>query len=244
MSRAFGSRRPPLTCLVTDRQRYGLHDRAVAGQGPSGSRLASRLDGAISSRVAAAARAGVDLVHLRERDLGGRDLLALTVACVEICRGTDTLVVVNERVDVALSAGADGVHLRSGSLPAAALRPLVPSGFLIGRSVHGLEDLVAGAGEGVDYLVAGTVFPSRSKGDGHRTLGPDGLAAVVRAARVPVLAIGGVCPDNAASVAAAGAAGIAAIGFFVEAATSGAGFDARLHRLKASFAMGMTQVDR
>jgi thiamine monophosphate synthase len=68
---------------------------------------------------------------------------------------------------------------------------------------------------GVDYLIAGTVFATASKPSSHALLGEAGLAAVVRAVDVPVLAIGGMTPARMAQVAAAGASGVAGIGLFL-----------------------------
>jgi thiamine-phosphate pyrophosphorylase len=115
-------------------------------------------------RVAAAARAGVTLVQVRQPRLDGGPLLALVRACLDAVRGTSTRVVVNERLDVALAGGAHGVHLREHSIAAARARALAPRGFIIGRSVHSLDDAVARAGEGeLDYLVFGTTFATGSK---------------------------------------------------------------------------------
>jgi thiamine-phosphate pyrophosphorylase len=122
---------------VTDRQRSGGADGVVA-------------------RAAWAARAGVHLVQVRERDLEGRALTDLVARCVAAVRGTRARVVVNERFDVALAAGAHGVHLRAGSMAAARVRGAAPPGFLIGRSVHAPEE--AADPGAVDYLIFGTVF--------------------------------------------------------------------------------------
>ena len=98
---------------------------------------------------------------------------------------------------------------------------MAPRPFLIGRSVHSVDEAVIAAGEGaVDYLIAGTVFPSASKPGEARLLGTVGLAAIVRAAAVPVLAIGGIDLDAVGAVAATGARGFAAIGFFSAAAAA------------------------
>ena len=117
--------------------------------------------------VAAAARAGIDLIQIRERDLDARRLIALVRRCVEAAEGTSTKVLVNDRADVAVAAGAHGVHLRGDSIAAAAVRSLIGDGALIGRSVHGADEAraVSGAG-GVDYLIFGTLYPSASKEPG------------------------------------------------------------------------------
>jgi thiamine-phosphate pyrophosphorylase len=157
--------------------------------------------------------AGIDCIIVRERDLEARDLAGLTRAIVVLTRGSRTRVVVSDRVDVALASGADGVHLRADSIAPELVRRITPRGFVIGRSVHGAQETAAIAG--VDYLIAGTVWASVSKPEGHPILGVDGFSAIVKAARVPVLAIGGVAIDRVRDVASAGGAGIAAIALFM-----------------------------
>jgi thiamine-phosphate pyrophosphorylase len=164
--------------------------------------------------------AGVDAIQVRERDLEARELSALAADVLALARGSRTRVIVNDRVDVAIAVGADGVHLRSDSIAARAVRPIVPDGFLIGRSVHSAGE-VAEAQFGADYLIAGTVWPSRFKGADHRLLGTEGLASVVGAARVPVLAIGGVTLATLGQLAETGAAGAAAIDLFWPSAGPG-----------------------
>jgi thiamine-phosphate pyrophosphorylase len=163
-----------------------------------------------------AVEAGVDLIQVRERDLEAGTLAECVSELLTVTRGTATRIVVNDRLDVALACGADGVHLRADSIPAAAARRLAPVGFLVGRSVHTTRE--AADALDADYLVAGTLFPSRSKDLSHRLLGIDGLRAIVAAAAVPVLAIGGISLDHVDAVAAAGAAGVAAIGLFMQSA--------------------------
>ncbi len=156
--------------------------------------------------------AGVDVIQVRERDLEARDLTIVVEALVAVSRGTATRVVVNDRLDVALASGADGVHLRSDSMAAADVRALAPAPFLIGRSVHSVDEATAAGA--VDYLIAGTVFPTASKPAGHAVIGLDGLRAIAAATAVPVLAIGGVTLDRIEVLAGSGAGGVAAIGLF------------------------------
>jgi thiamine-phosphate pyrophosphorylase len=192
---------------VTDRRRLGV--------------AASEEMAALLDLVASAVAGGVDLVQVRERDLPDRALLEVVTRCVELARAGRTAIVVNDRIDIALAAGADGVHLRAGSVPAAAVRAHVPHRFLLGRSVHDAGEAlrVVGAG-GLDYVVLGTVFPSRSKPD-VTPAGVGALQAVAHAVTLPVLAIGGVTVDNMTELFRAGAAGIAAIGLFADLGQSG-----------------------
>jgi thiamine-phosphate pyrophosphorylase len=190
--------------MVTDRSRSGTN------------RSERRAIGALVAAIARAARAGVDLIQIRERDLEGSDLLALAVDAREAVAGTAARILVNDRVDVALAARAHGVHLPARGLAAPRVRALA-AGLLIGQSVHGVDDAIAAErGGGCDYLVFGTVFHSTSKPAGHIISGAGALADVCRAVRLPVLAIGGIGVERAAAVAAAGAAGVAAITLFAE----------------------------
>jgi thiamine-phosphate pyrophosphorylase len=207
----------PIVSLITDRR----HDRVGGAEG-------------LIARVAWAARAGVHLVQVRERDLDGGALTVLVGACLDAVRGSAARVIVNDRLDVALAAGAHGVHLRGDSMAASRVRTIAPRGFLIGRSVHGLDEARrAEMDGGLDYLQFGTVFPTASK-PGLDAAGVPALAAVARAVRLPVLAVGGVAPDNLTEVAAAGAAGFAAIGLF--ATLSEAALADAVARATAAFA--------
>ncbi len=169
--------------------------------------------------IAAAARAGIDLVQIREGHLDDRALVELTRQAVVAVGGTAARVLVNGRPDIALAAGAAGVHLPGTALPAPRVRSIVPSGFVIGRSVHTVEEASdAESAGGCDYLVFGTVYPSTSKPAGQPVAGLVGLAAVCARVRLPVLAIGGMAVDRIRPVALAGAAGLAAISLFADSA--------------------------
>jgi thiamine-phosphate pyrophosphorylase len=170
---------------------------------------------ALLSLVGAAARAGVDLIQVRERELEAGALAGLARQVIDAVSGTGARIVVNDRLDVALAAGAAGVHLRGDGLPAARVRTIVPPGFLVGRSVHAEEEAaeIEAAG-GCDYLTFGTVFRSAGKPADHPIAGVDALARVCARVRMPVLAIGGVTLRVAAEIARARAAGIAAISLF------------------------------
>ena len=190
-----------MICLVTDRRRL------AAGAAPAVMRAC------LVAQARHAVDAGVDLIQVRERDLDAGGLAALVTDLLAVTAGTPTRLVVNDRIDVALACGADGVHLRGDSIPIRDARRLAPAGFLIGRSVHGVDEAAAAAA--ADYLIAGTVFPSASKPGPGPLLGIEGLRAIVHAAGRPVLAIGGMAGERIGEAAAAGAAGVAAIGLFM-----------------------------
>jgi thiamine-phosphate pyrophosphorylase len=191
-----------ILCLVTDRRR-------LAGAASSTEHARQCL----VRQTRFAVDAGVDLVQLRERDLDGAGLASIGRDLAAITRGTATRLVINDRLDVALACGADGVHLRGDSFSIGDARRIAPPGFLVGRSVRTVDE-ARQAGE-ADYLIAGTLFPSRSKAADHPVIGVDGLRAIVAGSSRPVLAIGGIAIANLSDVSAAGAAGCAAIELFM-----------------------------
>ena len=166
------------------------------------------------TQVGHAVDAGIDVVQVRERELDAKALYELVLAMVALARESRTQIVVNDRLDVALAAGADGVHLRADSVAPADARRIAPSGFLIGRSVHSVDEALAHA-DAVDYLIAGTVWATPSKPPDSPLLGLDGLSRIATAVRIPVLAIGGATPDRFGQIVQARAAGAAAIGLFI-----------------------------
>jgi thiamine-phosphate diphosphorylase len=204
----------PCICLVTDRSRLPPPSPDAVTDLPA--------LGPLAERLMLAGQAGVDLLQIREPDLSAAELGALVrevrTRLADDVAGAGARIIVNERVDVALAAEADGVHLKSDSIPTALVRRHVPAGFLVGRSVHTVDEARAAEAEGADYVIFGTVFASGSKPLGHRTAGLDALAVVTRAVQVPVLAIGGISLNTVAAAAGAGAAGVAAIGLFFDAA--------------------------
>jgi thiamine-phosphate pyrophosphorylase len=166
--------------------------------------------GAAAAAALARVPAGAVAIHLREKDLGGRDLLALAAALRAVCRASGQLLLVNDRLDVALAAGADGVHLPSAGIPPAEARRLLGPDRLVGVSCHGEEDVRLARAGGADFATFGPVFATPSKA---RYGPPVGLPALARAARLglPLIALGGVDVAGAAAARSHGASGVAAI---------------------------------
>ena len=190
---------------------------------------------AVVDRARWAAAMGIDLIQVRERDLCDRDLVDLVRAIVDAAAGFPARVLVNDRVDVALAAGASGVHLRADSISATDVRSVAPHDFVVGRSVHTIDEArAAAAAGGCDYLLFGTLFASAGKPAGHLVAGIEALRAVCRSVELPVLAIGGIDEARARETAAAGAAGVAAVGLFMSASTDTA-MRARVTDLRRAF---------
>lgn len=157
--------------------------------------------------VRAALDAGLPAVQLRDKDLPGRTLWTLAEQLRRETRRTGAALYVNDRVDVALAVEADGVHLGGGSLPVGVTRSLVGRALQIGASTHAAAEIAERAAGGADFAFFGPVFAT----PGKTASGMGALATAVRAAPIPVLAIGGITPADVAAVRAAGAHGVAVI---------------------------------
>jgi thiamine-phosphate pyrophosphorylase len=196
-----------MLCYVTDRRQF-----------PGSSADQERK---LLAKIAECAAAGIDLVQLREKDLTSRDLLALAekaVACLP--PGSATRLLINARTDVALASGAHGVHLPAGDLPASEARAVwgqvSRTHAVIGVSAHTPEEVALAVSHGADFSLFAPVFEKDGRGN------PRGLVILREAcnqprraaAFMPVLALGGITLENAATCFAAGASGVAAIRLF------------------------------
>lgn len=171
--------------------------------------------------VQACLAAGAPAIQLRDKQATARELFEQAVALRAMTAPFGALLFVNDRLDVALAAGADGVHLGPGDLPLDAARRAAPHPFLIGWSTDDPAAARQAETRGASYIGCGAVFGTTSKAvDGER-IGTDRLAHVAEAVRIPVVAIGGIEPDNAEAVAKSGAAGAAVIRAVMAAADPG-----------------------
>lgn len=152
---------------------------------------------------------GPDIVfHLRAPRASGRRLHDLARAVIGIAAGEGAVLLVNDRIDVALAAaegaqvGARGVRVRDAG-------GMLGADRLLGASVHTAAEAIAAAGEGADFVVAGTIWPTPS----HPARKGAGLEMIreIASSDITVVAIGGVTPERAAEAREAGASGIAVI---------------------------------
>src|SRR5689334_13606592 len=87
--------------------------------------VTDRRQGDVLASAARAIRDGVEMIQVREKDLSSRELFDLVCRIRDLAAGTNTRVLVNDRLDIALAAKVDGVHLPSNGLPAYRVRPFV-----------------------------------------------------------------------------------------------------------------------
>lgn len=160
------------------------------------------------------AAGGADCLQLRCKEIPDAQLLDTAGIFVETCRSSDTLSIINDRLDIAALSGADGVHLGQDDLPPAEARKLSPRPILIGASTHNPAELEKAISQGCDYAGIGKVFPSTTKPDVRQT----GLEYVQKAlkmltaANIYHVAIGGITTENIAELLETGVRAVAVCG--------------------------------
>ncbi|ADU52064.1 thiamine-phosphate pyrophosphorylase [Thermaerobacter marianensis DSM 12885] len=183
---------------------YFIYDLGLSGEGDPAPLLRPVLE------------AGIRAVQLRAKEVPDRVAYRVAVAVRDLTARFGALLIVNDRLDLALAAAADGVHLGQDDLPAEAARRLWPEG-LLGVSVRTPVEARAAEAAGADYVGAGALRSTSTKPD-SRVIGLEGLAAVVGATRLPVIAIGGITVDDLPALRRLGVAGVAVASAIARAA--------------------------
>lgn len=165
----------------------------------------------LRAAVAAALAGGARLIQYRDKRNAATDRARLAADLLALCRRHDARLIVNDDVELARASGADGVHLGAADMPLREARQRLGGEAIIGVScATGLERARAAQDGGASYVAFGRFFPSRTKPDA-----PQADPALLRQARsalaIPLCAIGGVTPDNAGLLVAAGADLVAAV---------------------------------
>jgi thiamine-phosphate diphosphorylase len=157
----------------------------------------------------AALEGGASVVQWRDKRRDKGDQLPDVRALVSLCREAGAVCIVNDHADLAIAADADGVHLGQHDLPIEAVRPIVGS-RIVGVSTNNADEARRAEAAGADYVAVGSIFATRSK-EITRPASVARLRDVKAAARVPVVAIGGIDETNIAQVVEAGADAAAVI---------------------------------
>jgi thiamine-phosphate pyrophosphorylase len=182
-------------------------------------------------KITEAARAGVEYIQLREKDLSTQDFETLAREAVDILREIqsetrnqklETRLLVNSRTDVALAVEADGVHLRGDDISpreVVAIQSIARGNLQQGTrnlltavSCHSVEDVSRAEHEGATFAVLAPIFGKLVTGP-VPALGLEALKIACQG-KLPVFALGGVSLENTRACIDAGATGIAAIRLF------------------------------
>ncbi len=161
--------------------------------------------------VAAAARGGACMVQLRHKGASTGDLAAQARALMAVLEPLGVPLIVDDDPHAALAAGAAGVHLGQQDMDPRRARKLLGARAVIGWTVKTEDQARRAVDMGVDYIGIGPAYPTGTKADAGPVLGVEGVKRLAACTDLPVVAIGGVNPGNAASLIRAGACGVAVV---------------------------------
>ena len=166
----------------------------------------------------AAIHGGADVIQLRDKTASSRELYLSACQIRELTREHNIPFIINDRLDIALAVQADGVHLGQEDLPLRVARKILGKDFILGTSAASLQEAIQAEADGADYLGVGPVYEARgTKADAGEPLGLSLISRIRQHCRIPVIAIGGINPENVSDVLKAGANGVAVISAIVSA---------------------------
>lgn len=153
---------------------------------------------------------GATFLQLREKELDAGSLEAEAAELKELCARYGVPFVVNDSVEIALTVGADGVHVGQSDIRGRDIRALLGSDRILGISAGTVEEAVAAEKAGADYIGVGAVFSTSTK-QNARNLTVETLREIAHAVSIPVVAIGGISPENLRSLTGSGVDGVAVV---------------------------------
>ena len=168
--------------------------------------------------VLAAVKGGATMAQLREKEATTRAFVDQARALMAALAPLGVPLMINDRLDVALAVDADGLHVGQTDMPVVEARRLLGPDKIVGLSIEAAEQVLRPDAEAADYLGVGPVYAQQTKADAAPPLGLDGLRRVRASTGKPIVAIGGLTPDNSAPALAAGADGLAVVSALMAAA--------------------------
>jgi thiamine-phosphate pyrophosphorylase len=154
---------------------------------------------------------GARLIQLRDKEASSREMLDQARACLKLTREAGATLIINDRVDVALTAGADGVHLGQDDMEVEDAREILGEDKIIGVSTHSIDQFRAALETSANYFAIGPVYQTKTKENPNPVVGVELVREAKRLTDRPLIAIGGITPERAPEVIAAGADCVAAI---------------------------------
>jgi thiamine-phosphate pyrophosphorylase len=156
-------------------------------------------------------KAGIRFFQVRDKLLEDARFYQQLLEISKLCSQFGARFVVNDRVDFAMATGAAGVHLGQTDLPVLEARRLLGEQAIIGISTHNREQFLEAQSAPINYVALGPIFETSTKESANKPLGVEFLREVACERRHPLVAIGGICLENAMEIWRAGADSIAVI---------------------------------
>lgn len=153
---------------------------------------------------------GIKMLQLREKHLDDRKLLKVAREIKTVIKGSETKLVINDRPDIATLCEADYLHLGQDDIDIEDARKIVGD-MKIGLSTHSIEQAKAAQLKNPDYIGFGPIFPTNAKVKPDPPVGIEKLKQVVNFSSIPVVAIGGIFPENIDDVLSTGVGSVAMV---------------------------------
>lgn len=156
-------------------------------------------------------RAGAKLLQYRNKQADETTRIAEAEQLLDLCRQFSIPLIINDDIALAVQTGADGVHLGKTDSSIANARERLGNSVMIGYSCYNdLDRAQQAIKSGADYIAFGAFYPSPTKPEAaHAT--PDIIQTAKQKFKLPVVAIGGITPENGQSLIEAGADMLAVI---------------------------------
>jgi hydroxymethylpyrimidine kinase/phosphomethylpyrimidine kinase/thiamine-phosphate diphosphorylase len=161
-------------------------------------------------RISQALRGGVSVLQYRAKGKEFDERVAEGKELKRFAARFGVTFIVNDDIQLAKELDADGVHLGQDDGNVADARTMLGPGKIIGISTHNLEEALRAQRDGADYIGFGALYPTGSKVVTHLP-GVEGLASIRNSIKIPIVAIGGITPQNACRAIEAGADALAVI---------------------------------
>jgi len=166
---------------------------------------------------------------LREKNMPDRKLLSIAKNIKSIVKGSKTNFVINDRPDISVLCDADFLHLGQEDLAIEEARKIVHQNMHIGLSTHSILQAKKSLTKNPDYIGFGPVFPTPTKAKSDAAVGTNKLLKVLQFVNIPVVAIGGIFPENIKQVMKSGAKNFAMVRYFMETKD----LDKRIKKIKS-----------
>ncbi len=154
--------------------------------------------------------AGARIIQYRDKTASRKQMLETARRLRDITTDHNVMLIVNDFIDVAMLVSADGIHLGQDDIPISEARNITPEGLIIGISTHSIDQAKEAEAAGADYIGIGPVFATPTK-QGNVPIGMDIVREVVSIMHIPVVAIGGINPDNVNQLKGAGVTNVAMV---------------------------------
>jgi thiamine-phosphate pyrophosphorylase len=184
------------------------------------------------STIEKTAKQGVTLVQLRSKNTDTKTFLNTAFQISEILTPLNIPFIINDRADIALACHADGVHLGQKDLPLHFARKILGKNKIIGITAPGIQQAEKAQSQGANYIGVGPVFFTESKKKASEPLGLKQLSLIRKHIRIPILAIGGINPQNVTQVISTGVDGVAVISAILDAESSEEATKKLLHGIR------------